>query len=253
MIEKFLSPLPFFREIKYIIHFYFHVFRYIFWLVLILALLQAFVPALAPLQPTVGLAIAVLSILAFTFFHGWALYRGDTILMGRDETMREAFHVVKKRFINMVIALFIYAILSLVFTFMVIALLRLGKLMGLDLAFFIIAIIFLLYVGVLLTFALPAIILDGASVIRGFETSARLVWRHWWRAFGIMVVFAIPIVLLSLGQILIAESNIIWTIIYEFIYHIITYPLYVSLLLVIYHDLKFRHHAESFKQITHPQ
>lgn len=251
MKDKILSPIPFFRMLKLIPKFYFYVFPHIIWIVVSLAVLQALVPLFSPVKPSVGLAITILSIIVFMFFHSWALYHADNILMERGETVWQSLKMVKHRFVNILGAIFLYLILSLALGLMMYSLVRLGALFRADILFFVISVIIITYLAVIFAFTIPAIVLDGASILGGFELSARLVWGHWWRAFGIMFIFSIPIVLLSLGVVLFTSDNLLIITIYEFIYHIIMYPLFVAFTLILYHDLRFRHQSEGFKKVSH--
>lgn len=253
MKEKFLSPVPFLKMIEFIIKFYFHVFRHIFWIVVFLALLQAIIPALSPVKPSVGIAISILSIIVFMFFHAWALYHADTVLMERNETIWQSLQMTKHRFINVLGAIFLYLILAAIFSFLIFSLVRLGGLMGLDILFFALSVMIIIYFTVLFAFSIPAIVIDGMPIIKAFEQSVRLVWHHWWRTFGIMAIFSIPIILLSLGVVLLTQENMVLITIYEFFYHIIAYPLFLAFTLILYHDLRYRHQAEAFKHLGQEQ
>lgn len=255
MKDKILSPIPFFRMLKLIPKFYITLFPHIFWIVLSLALLQAIVPAFVPVKPSVGLAITILSIIVFMFFHAWALYHADSVLMERGENIWQSLAMVKHRFINLLGAIFSYFILSVALGLMTFALVRLGALIRLDILFFVISLIIILYITVLFAFSIPAIVLDGAPILKAFELSARMVWGHWWRTFAIMLIFSIPIVLLSLGVVFITSiitvENLLLITLYEFFYHIVAYPLFVAFTIILYHDLRYRYQAQNFKKVIH--
>lgn len=250
MTERIVKPLPFFVAVKEIALFYVHVFRYILGLVVLGALVQALVSLLMPQNPTVGIAISIFASLVSMFFYAWILYRAESVLMNRPETIKDALHVAKKRFLPLIGVLAVYVVLVVALVLFGFGMQYLGKLLHLTLFLTVISLAITIFIFTLLAFSMPTVILDSMPVFKSFEHSIRLVWGNWWRTFGIITIFIIPIVFLSLLVLLTPFRDIVSLTIYEFIYHIITYPLMVSLILVLYHDLKTRKQMEGFKQIV---
>jgi hypothetical protein len=251
MTEQITVPTPFFKMIKKVAFFYVHVFKKIFWLVVLASLLQAVVPALIPEEPTVGLAVNILSALVLMFFYAWILARADSLLLGRvTETIQDALQVAKKRFLSILGALVVYLVLAFAIVLLGIALHRLGTLWNIDFLMLLILAAIGIFFYILFFFSIPSIVLDRLPVLRGFEYSARIVRGHWWRTFGIIIIFIIPLIVLSLSILLLPTRNLGVITLYEFIFHIIMYPLVVSITLVLYHDLKSRRQMQMFKHVS---
>lgn len=253
MTERLAKPLPFFVAVKEIAIFYAHVFKHIIGLVFLAALVQAAVSLLIPQNPTVGLAVSILSSVVTMFFYAWILAHADAILNHRDESKEAAFALAKKRFLPLIGVLAVYIALGIVLFLFGFGMQMLGKITHLMWLFAAITLAVALFVLVLLAFSMPAVILDGMPVFKSFESSIKLVWGHWWRVFGIIIIFIVPVLLLSLAVLLFNTSNILVLTVYEFFYHLITYPLMISLILILYYDLKARHHMEGFRQISNYQ
>jgi hypothetical protein len=252
MTERIVKPLPFFVAVKEIAIFYVQIFKHILGLVALAALLQAFVSLLVPENPTVGLAVSLLGSLVSMFLYAWILYRADSVLMNRSETTHHALRVAKKTFLPLIGVLAVYLVLMIVLALFGFGMQMLGKLIHLTLLLTIATLGLVLFVLTLIAFTMPAVVLDRFPIFKSFEYSIRLVWRNWWRTFGIILIFVIPVGLLSLLiPLLPPRGNLAFITFYEFVYHMITYPLMISLILILYHDLKTRHHVEGFKHMQH--
>ncbi len=250
MTERIVKPLPFLLAVKEVALFYVHVFKYIFGLVVLAALVQAIVSLVMPGNPTIGAVVALFGSIVSLFFYAWILYRADSVLMGRPETTKDALEVAKKRFLNLIGLLGLYILLAIVLLLFGFGMQMLGKVLHIEFLFAFITVCLVVFIFTLLAFTMPAIILDQIPVLKSFEYSTRLVWRHWWRTFGVILIYLIPVVLLSLGVLLLPTRNILIMTAYEFIYHIITYPIMISVILILYHDLKARHQIEGFKHVV---
>jgi hypothetical protein len=250
MTERIAKPMSFFEAVKEIAVFYVHVFKHIFFIVVLAALVQAGVSAFMPENPTIGLAISILASVVAMFFYAWILYHADNIYMNRGETIKDSLKVAKHRFLPLLGVLGIYLLVALVLGLFAYGLQLVGKMLGAQYFFGVIALALVLFVFTLLAFTMPSVIIDETPILKSFERSARLVWGHWWHTFGIILVYIIPVILVSLAILVLPSMNIFTMTLYEFIYHIITYPLMIALVLVLYHDLKARHQMEGFKQVA---
>jgi hypothetical protein len=249
MTERIVKPLPFFQAVKKVASFYWHVFREIIGLVVLASLIQAIISLLIPQNPTVGLAVSLLGAVISMFFYAWIIERADSVLMNRPGTVRTALRVAKKRFLPLIGVLAVYIILAIVMFLFGYGMQILGNTLNALLIFAIITLCIGIFIFTLFAFTMPAVVLDLLPVFKSFETSVRLVWGNWWRTFLVFVIYVIPIILLSL-LVWWLSSNIFTLTLYEFIYHIIIYPLMVSLILVLYHDLKLRHQILGFKRVA---
>lgn len=250
MTEKILKPLSFFEAVKEIAIFYVKVFKHIFLLVVLASLLQAIVSALMPENPSVGLAISILSSVVAMFFYAWILYHANTVYLNEPVKPKESLNHAKKRFLPLIGVLLLYILLVAVLTAFAFALQLLGASFHIEYITIALVVLLFIFIFTLLALTMPALVLDNLSAYRSFEHSVKLVWGHWWRTFGLIIIFVVPIILLSLAVLLIPTRNILWITLYEFIFHILTYPLMISLIIVIYHDLKTRQHMVGFKHIA---
>lgn len=250
MTERIVKPLPFFVAVKEIALFYIHVFKHIIGLVALAALIQAIIALVTPENPTVGFALNLLGGLVSLFFYAWILYHADTILMNRSETIHDALQVAKKRFLPLIGAFVVYIFLILALFLFGFGMQYIGNLINLTIVFAIITLIVFAFIVTLFAFTLPALILDKMPIFKSFEYSVRIVWGNWWRTFGIFMIYVIPVFLLSLAILLLPTRDIYILAIFEFIYHIITYPLLIAVTLILYYDLKTRHQMVGFKHIS---
>lgn len=251
MTERIVKSLPFFTAVKDIAVFYVQVFKYIIWLVILAALVQAIMSLLVPQNPTVGLAVSLLGSVVSMFFYAWILYRADSVLMNRPETMLDALHVAKKRFLHLLAVLILYILLALVLYLFAYGMQILGQVLHIEWLLGFITLCIVVFIFTLLAFTMPAVVIDQMPALKAFEYSARLVWGNWWHTFGVIFIYMIPVLLLSLAVLLFPTRNIVFMTLYEFVYHIIIYPLMISLILILYHDLKTRHQMAGFKRINH--
>lgn len=249
MTERVIKPLSFWVAIKEIANFYCRVFKHILGLVVIAALIQALISALIPENPVLAFTISLFGSIIAMFFYAWILYRADSVLMNRPEGVKDALQVAKKRFLPVLGVLAIYVAIVLLFILFGFGMQLLGNLLHVTWLMAAITILVLLFIMTLLAFTMPAVILDKMPVFKAFEYSVKLVWGHFWHTFGVMAVYLIPVILFSFLMVFFT-SNLVVITIYEFIYHIITYPLMISLILILYYDLKSRHNIEGFKHIA---
>lgn len=249
MTERFLKPLTFWQTIVEVLACYGHIFKHIIGLVILAAIVQAIVSILMPENPTVGLAVSILGSVVAMFFYAWILYHADSVLMERPETTKDALKVAKKRFLPLVTLLAIYIVMVLILGLFAFGMQMLGSVLHLGYLFAFISLCIFVFFFTLIAFAMPSLVLDGEPAFKSIEYSARLVWGHWWRVFALFMIFVLPVLVLSLGVMLIPSRNIFALTAYEFIYHILTYPLMIALILVIYHDLKMRKQMSSFKHL----
>lgn len=247
--EKFNRPLSFWETVKEVLACYCHIFWRILGLVVIAAALQAFVSILMPENPTVGLAVSVLNAVIAMFFYAWILAHADNLLMNRPTTLRDSLRIAKERYLALLALLLLYIVIMMVLGLFAFGMQLAGSSLHIVYVFALITLCILIFIFTLIAFAMPAVILDQKPALKSFEYSARLVWGHWWRTFSIFMVFVIPVVLLSLVILILPTRNIAVISGYEFIYHIITYPLMIAVVLVLYHDLKTRKQIANVKHL----
>lgn len=249
MPEMFLKPLTFFETVKAIIVFYGYVFKYLIGLVILASIAQGLVSIIMPANPTIGLAISVLASIVYIFFYAWILSHANGILMGSDPKVRESLKVAKSRFLQLVTLLALYLVLAFVLILFGMGMNLVGSVLGIPQIFGLLTLIIFIVIFTFLAFAMPSLIIDDEPAVKSFEYSIRLVWGHWWHLVGLFLLFVIPVITLSLGVMLLPSKNIFAITLYEFFVHIMTYPLMISLVLVIYHDLKTRKQIKSFKNL----
>lgn len=247
--EKFLRPLSIWETIKEVLTCYCHIFWRILGLVVIAAALQALVSILMPENPTVGLAVSVLNAVIAMFFYAWILAHADNLLMNRPATLHDSLKVAKDRYLALLALLLLYVVIMMVLGVFAFGMQLLGSTFHIVYLFALITLCFLIFIFTLIAFAMPAVILDQKPALKSFEYSARLVWGHWWRTFFIFMIFVIPVVILSLAILIFQTRNILVITVYEFFYHIITYPLMIAVVLVLYHDLKTRKQISNVKHL----
>lgn len=250
MIERMDKPLPFLEVVKEVALFYVRVFKPILPIVLVASAIQAVVSLLAVVNSTIGLAVSVLGAVASVFFSAWILYHADSVLMNRPETKKDALHVAKKRFLPLLIVFVLYVALTVLIFLFGFGMQYLGKILHIEWVFALITLCVLFFIFTLLAFTFPLVVLENTPAFKSFEGSVKLVWRHWWHTFGVFMAFLIPVMLLSLSVLLLPTRNIVVITVYEYIYHVITYPLMISMILVLFHDLKARHQMEGFKHVV---
>ena len=133
---------------------------------------------------------------------------------------------------------------------------RLGGLIGLALLIalivgvgflliFIPGIIFLVFLSV----AVPAFIIERTGATDSISRSWKLVSGHWWHTFGVIVVAAIIVGVISGILTAIGGSNFFLYWIFASIAQIITAPFAALVYLVLYVDLRSRHEALSASQL----
>ncbi len=251
MTERFVRPLNFSEAIREVAKAYIHIFKPIIGIVLLAAIVQGVVSLIMPQNTTIGLSIAILANLLYFFFYAWILARGDSVLMNRAETNKDAMHLAKKRFIPVIGVFALYMVLLFILFLFGFGMQYLGNLLHITSLLALLTLAFFLFLFTLLAFTIPAVILDSMPVFKSFEYSARLVWKNWWRTFGVFLVYILPVVLLSLLIIyVVSYQNIVAITIFEFVFHVLVYPIMIAVTLVLYHDLKFRHNKLGFKRVV---
>lgn len=125
----------------------------------------------------IGLPASVVSVMVGTFLTGMLTVVMGKAVLGQPITFGEAWQHIKPRF---------------------------GALLGLSLLYMLIVVvgsIFLILPGVwlyvLFSLASTALVLEGATVGRSFDRSRALINGAWWRTFGILILAAIMVALLS--------------------------------------------------------
>lgn len=254
MTERMTKPLPFFKLMQEVASLYLHIFKQVFWLIFLAALIQAFVSIFMPQNPTLGLAISLLSLIVATFFYAWILHQADSIYMNRADSIQDSLHIAKRRIMPLLVVLFLYILLFLVLGIFGFGMQKLGTLFEAqkraEIIFAIISIAVLVYVLTFIAFTMPAVVLDSMSALKSFEYSVKLVRGHWWKTFGILLIAMIFVALISLGILNLPSRNIWVVTLYDFIADLIIYPLMVSVTLVLYHDLRARRQIQGFKHLS---
>jgi hypothetical protein len=118
-------------------------------------------------------------------------------------------------------------------------------------------IVLLVIPGVILAVSLKfeefALVLDGKGPIQALNTSHDLVWRHWWRTLGLLLVMFVPIwMFMSVVGGLIGidagnseEMTVTGRSMFEqgvlsMVFYAVLWPFLYSILYVYFHDLKLR-------------
>ena len=108
-----------------------------------------------------------------------------------------------------------------------------------------------LFIGLLMYFFLPNILVDNGGIFSSIKHSIKFVWGHWWRIFATMVLghllFVIPIWILffivGLVAVLFLKGSLITLVLMlgmGIIVTLIVLPWPLALMLSMYHDLKMR-------------
>lgn len=250
MTEKPTKTLTYFETIKEILELYGHSFKYIIWLVVLASLVQTVVSTLMPKNPVIGSAVSILESVVSMFFYAWILYQADSVYMKRTVSINDSLRVARKRFLYLLGLVLLYIALVLIVALFATGLYFIGQTLHIEYVLGAIGLLLFIYIISLLAFSMPALVLDGLTPFKSMMYSVQLIWKHWWRVFSLFILFLIPVFLLSLSILLLNTRNLWLITLYEFIFNIIMYPLMISLVLVLYHDLKERFQVAGFKHMT---
>ena len=100
------------------------------------------------------------------------------------------------------------------------------------------------FVGGLLILCLPLILFDNRSIFDAIRDSWSLVWGNWWRAFCVIAVPLVLIMVLTFSYLQLIDYHepyllgcaLILSLISGFVF----FPIYLAALLVVFNDLKLR-------------
>ena len=97
-----------------------------------------------------------------------------------------------------------------------------------------------IFLVILFAMVQPLILFDDLGIISSIKGSCKLVWRNWWRTFG--VIF--PLLLISFWisySIGYAVNEKEWSIVaFDLILCILLYPLFYACIITVFNDLKIR-------------
>jgi membrane-anchored glycerophosphoryl diester phosphodiesterase (GDPDase) len=121
------------------------------------------------------------------------------------------------------------------------------------LAFTIIGIPFAIYLGVRWAFAMPAVLLERASVTEALTRSSNLIKGNWWRVFGIGLLFGLILTVIQWAvslpfvflDIVASNAGTAWRSgagdVISLVVTILLVPFGAILLTLLYYDLRARH------------
>ncbi len=180
MTERMDRPLTFFKVIKEVGAYYLPVFKNIFWLVILASLFEAVVSGFSFYNRTIDLVLSLLALIVALFFYAWIIEQADSVIMNRPDTFKDSLHVAKRRFIHLLGVVALYIILVFILGVFVFGMQLLGKMLGVEILFALIGVLVWIYIFILLSFTVPAVVLDKLPILKSFEYSFKLVWGHWW-------------------------------------------------------------------------
>ncbi len=99
------------------------------------------------------------------------------------------------------------------------------------------------FIGVVLVFVAPLILLDDYSVIESFKYSWFLVWKSWWRTFSVIVIPLVLSIFVSPYSYSSVSFFSLTRVVLNIIEMALINPLFFSLMLTMYYDSKLRHHV----------
>lgn len=98
-----------------------------------------------------------------------------------------------------------------------------------------------IFLSVLLSFYLPLILLDNATVIDAIKRSYHLVWGWWWRTFFVMVVPYFTILVFIIAAVLmVGQDNYLGQALSKIVVMTMLTPFLIAVILVLYNDMKLR-------------
>lgn len=238
------APLNFFQLLKKCFSSYPIVFKAIWQWVLLLAALNFISTVAIKFNPYVGWAMLILVLLVNAFIFAAVLSLAHNALSGNRATHKEAIAVAKNRYLPLLGGYILFLALAVVLGIIDFSVVALGNAMNLKFLFVIlgaIVVLFSLFIIFLLYFALPLIVLEKHTVFKSFENSAKLVWKHWWLVFGILLIMHIIVVGVGIfGSGILPTHDIVVLGVWNFIVQLIFAPLMIATILTILHDLKLR-------------
>lgn len=110
-----------------------------------------------------------------------------------------------------------------------------------------------LILGISLMFGEFGIVLEGYGPIQALNRSHNLVWGHWWRTLGLLILMLVPVwVLLAIvsgllgidagnsAELALTGRNLFEQGVLQMVFFALCAPFFYSILYVYYHDLKLR-------------
>jgi hypothetical protein len=98
-----------------------------------------------------------------------------------------------------------------------------------------------IFIAITLIFVAPLILLDDHSFIDAFKNTWLLVWHNWWRTFTVLLI---PMILfLVILPSVYTKVPSLGYIIFDIVRTTLVTPLFFSLVLTLFYDLKSRHHV----------
>lgn len=265
MTEKITKPLSASQAIKETFANYGGVFKRIFWLVALLTFLNIVVSLIASFfapESAVAITIFLLFAIVSLFFTAWIFAHGDHYFMQEAPDYKASLKVARKRFLPLIGLTLLYIVLLGILFLFGYGLYLFGKTIHIETIMLVLIYLIGFFVIYLLVFSVPAVVLDDMSPLKGMIYSAKLVWKHWWHVFIVFFVALIPLLLVNfLGGFLagflgVAFKNsphwIMFFVVFllQFIVTIVTYPLMLSALLVLYHEMKARFQHTEFQHMV---
>jgi hypothetical protein len=97
------------------------------------------------------------------------------------------------------------------------------------------------FIAITLIFVAPLILLDDHSFVDAFRYTWLLVWHNWWRTFAVLLVPMILFIIILPSVYTKVPS--LGYIIFDIVRTTVVTPLFFSLVLTLFYDLKSRHHV----------
>lgn len=186
-----------------------------------------------------GLLIALLALVASALVGAALAVAISNRYLGRPVTVGMAYSAAGNRLGSVLVAL-IWAFIRLIPLIL--------------LSVILIGIPFLVYFFVAWSLIPQAIMLEGTSGIGASRRSRELISGYWWKSFGLIVVVAVLLAILSRIPLLIIDSIVSSTVgglgartvlegIVNFIVGVLTMPIQATALTLLFYDLKIRKEA----------
>lgn len=244
MIQYVYTPLNFFTLLRKCFAAYLPIAKQTWALILLSSFLSVIPAVVAKFDVYVSMAISVLIFLALVFIYSVLLHMSHITLTGKPPVLKESLANAKKRYLPLLGGYIVFILIGLIFYVVGRAIFTFGTLVNFDslaliLVFLlVVAAIFLLFS---VYFALPLIILEHHPVIDSFTKSIRLVWRHFWFTFAILLVVHLVVLLIAnIGFVFITSRDVLVLGIWNFIYMLLVYPLLIATTLMVLNDLRLR-------------
>lgn len=179
-----------------------------------------------------GVAVVVITVMGLPF-QALLLSRIAAASRGQTEGLRQEWHGALRAWPWMFMAMIVYA---------------LAVLLG-----FVLLIVPGLILAISLMFAQFSVVLDSLGPIQALNRSHNLVWGHWWRTLGLLLLMFVPlwlVVAIASGVMGIDTGNstemtvtgraLFEQGVVEMVFYALCSPFVYSVLYVYYHDLKLR-------------